>query len=415
MAGDKSRKSQPGDELLDWWTVSYRTLYLIGFVLLVLAGGAAYYLFSRDAPPPPKVENPMPISAGVRFTALEGSVKIKTVGTFEWVTASKDVVLRKGDLVKTGSGSAAEITFFDGTTVHVRPDSLLTIEESSENPATKERRISTLVSDGEVFFSSKSRTDFTTPLTQVTAPSEAEGGIKVGQSGESDVRIFRSSEPVEVKTKTGETIPLVANETVRVDTDGRASPKMMLPASPALLAPPNQAEIIYPDPQKATTLLAWRAVPGAAAYHFQIDYTASFNRPIKDMGSWKENAVELRGLDVGKYYWRVAAIDKQNIEGNFSDFARFTVTRPSAGRAPKPMLIIDSLDPRTNILQVKGRTEPGATVSVNGQPLDVQADGSFNEFITLDTDRAGPQSVIVRSVSINGGVNEQARTVVVSF
>jgi hypothetical protein len=214
-------------------------------------------------------------------------------------------------------------------------------------------------------------------------------------------------------TKSGEKIQLDANQVVKVDSDGNSGPKLDLPGTPALLAPPHQAEISYPDPQKATTLLAWRNVPGAIAYHFQIDFSASFNRPIQDRRDWKESAVELRGLDAGKYYWRVAAVDKQNVEGNFSDFARFSITRPSGNTASRPPLDIELFDRRTNILQIKGKTEPGATVSVNGQPLDVEADGSFNEFITLE--KAGPQEVVVRAVGVNGGVHEQRRPVVVAF
>ena len=64
-------------------------------------------------------------------------------------------------------------------------------------------------------------------------------------------------------------------------------------------------------------------------------------------------------------------------------------------------------DPRTqeNILQVKGRTEPGATVTVNGQRVEVQGDGSFNEYITLD--KPGHQVVVIRATSIGGGVKEE--------
>jgi len=35
------------------------------------------------------------------------------------------------------------------------------------------------------------------------------------------------------------------------------------------------------------------------------------------------------------------------------------VVKPARSEAPPPMLVIDSLDVRTNILQVKGRTERG--------------------------------------------------------
>jgi hypothetical protein len=120
----------------------------------------------------------------------------------------------------------------------------------------------------------------------------------------------------------------------------------------------------------------------------------------------------LRGLDVGKYYWRVAALDKDSNQGQFSDFFRFSVSAP--GRAagaggPPPPLVIQSLEVRSNILQIKGRTEAGASVTVNGQHVPVQDDGSFNEYITLD--QAGKQVVAIRATGMNGGVRELRRPV----
>jgi hypothetical protein len=199
-----------------------------------------------------------------------------------------------------------------------------------------------------------------------------------------------------------------------VDAAGKAAPKQVLPAVPTLLAPQHQTEITYPDPTRATTLLIWKAVPAAASYHVMLDYSAYFNRPIVDRGGISDSSVQLRGLDTGKYYWRVAAVDKSGVEGAFSEFARFTVVRrggPGASGGPPPPLVIQELELRTNILQVKGRTEPGATVTVNGQRVDVQGDGSFNEFITLD--KPGRQFVVVRAIGLAGGVNEQRRPVVV--
>jgi hypothetical protein len=133
-----------------------------------------------------------------------------------------------------------------------------------------------------------------------------------------------------------------------------------------------------------------------------------------DRKNWQSGSMELRGLDVGTYYWKVAAVDKEGVEGSFSEFARFAVTRPRGILAggPPPPLIIDPLEPRGNILQVKGKTEAGASLTVNGQRVDVQADGSFNEFITLE---GGKQLVVFRATGINGGVNEQKRPLVVPF
>ena len=419
MASDrKPRRAE--DDIVDWFTVSYKSIYLT-LAAVLLAAFAAYWFYFRDPAPPAVVtETPAATLSTARFTTLEGTVKVKAVGTFEWVTADRNVVLKKSDLVRTGAGSAAEITFFDGTVVHVRPDSLITIEETSEDPSTKRRKVAWHISSGEVNFQTvrknvpESAAEISTPTVRTSAGELTEGGIRVAQSGDSDVRVYRGT--TEVQTKTGEKVQLGASQGVKVDASGKAGPRMNLPSVPALLAPPHQAEISYVDPARATTLLAWKPVAGANTYHVMLDYSAYFSRPLVDQAGIRDSSVELRGLDTGKYYWRVAAVDPSGVEGPFSEFARFTVSRPQGvapGAGPPPVLVLQSLDVRTNILQLKGRTEPGSTLTVNGQRVDVQDDGSFNEFITLD--KAGRQTVLIRSMGLNGGVRELRPTVVVSY
>ena len=414
MPPKKERAPRSSDDLIDWFTVSYRTLYLIAGVVLLLAGGAAYYSYRRVTAPPTTRETPAPTVTTARFNSIEGSVKVKPVGTFEWFGADKNMLLKRSDLVRTGPGSTAEIAFFDGTVVHVRPDSLITIEESSEDPSTKARKVKWHISSGEVNLQTArknvpgSATEVSTPTVKGTVGELAAASIRVAEAGDSDIRMFRGTGSVE--TRTGDKINLAPSQAVRVDATGRAGPKLTLPETPVLLAPPYDAEISYPVPSQATTLLAWKDVAAAAGYQFQIDYSIHFNRPIVDRRGWKVTSIELRGLDPGKYYWRVAAQDKDGNSGDFSAAARFAVTTSGRGGVgPPPPLTLQSLEVRTNILQVKGRTEPGATLSVNGQRVDVQGDGSFNEFITLD--QPGKQVVVIRATGINGGVREIRRPV----
>jgi len=61
---------------------------------------------------------------------------------------------------------------------------------------------------------------------------------------------------------------------------------------------------------------------------------------------------------------------------------------------------------------VRGRTEPGASLTLDGQRIDVQPDGTFNEFLTFET--GARMVVVLRSMGVNGGVTEQRRPVVVS-
>jgi hypothetical protein len=423
MTSEKKPKGSR-DDLLDWFTVSYRSIYLIVAAVvgsLAVIGGVYYYYRYADriAPPPsPSAELATPMVTTARFRSLDGSVKVKPVGQIEWLPADTHMVLRKSDLVRTGPGGSAEVAFFDGTVVHVRPDSLITIEETYEDPSTKRRRVAWHISSGEVNFQTQRRnvpdsaTEISTPTIRTTAGEMTDGGIRVRESGDSDVRVYRGSSQVE--TKTGEKVALGSSEGLKVDASGRPGQKQTLPAVPVLLAPSHQAEIMYVDPTRATTLLVWRPVQGASGYHVMLDYSPYFNRPVVDRAGIRDASVELIGLETGKYYWRVSAADKEGAEGAFSDFARFTVTRKgigAAGSGAPPPLVIEALDVRSNILQVKGRTEPGATVTVNGQRLDVQGDGSFNEYITLE--KPGRQIVVIRSTGTLGGVAEEKRTVVV--
>lgn len=55
-------------------------------------------------------------------------------------------------------------------------------------------------------------------------------------------------------------------------------------------------------------------------------------------------------------------------------------------------------------LSVKGKTEPGARVSLNGQQFAVQPDGTFNELVSVR--ESGPQ-VVVRATGRDGGVTEK--------
>ncbi len=409
---------QPEDEF-DWFTVTYKSIYTAVGVVVVLAGAAYYYFFLQGqnvTPPPPTMEAAVTVTTA-RFTTIEGTVKVKRVGTMEWVMADPSMALKKSDLVRTNPSSAAEVTFFDGTVVHVRPDSLITIEETSEDPRSKKRRVAWHISSGEVNFKTVrpnvpgSQTEISTPTVRTTTADSAAGDIRVqADSGETEVKVSQGS--TQIVTKTGEVRELSQGKGIRVDTAGKAGPDLVLPGVPTLVAPPHQSEVSYPDPARATTHLHWNAVPDAVAYHLMLDYSAYFNKPIFDRSI--KSSSQPFNFDVGKYYWRVAAVNKDGIEGPFSEFFRFAVTRPAgaaAGAGPPPPLVVDALDVRTNILQIKGRAEPGATVTVNAQRVDVMADGSFNEFITLE--KPGRQVVLIRATSINGGVRELRRSVVV--
>ena len=58
---------------------------------------------------------------------------MKKANVNSWVAADYNVPLEKGDIVQTGSEGIAKVVFNDGTAYTVKQDSLIVIEENSEN------------------------------------------------------------------------------------------------------------------------------------------------------------------------------------------------------------------------------------------------------------------------------------------
>ncbi len=115
MAPERGRPTKRQDDLFDWFTVTYRSIYTtLGLVALLVIGGFAVYHIRHGGAPPQSPQSPVPTVTTAHFTSIEGNVKVKAVGTFEWVTADTSMILQKSDVVRTGSGSAAEITFSTG-------------------------------------------------------------------------------------------------------------------------------------------------------------------------------------------------------------------------------------------------------------------------------------------------------------
>jgi hypothetical protein len=411
MGSDEKQPRTRGDRL-EWFTVRYRTLALAGGALVLVAAIGWFVLGPRTPPPPPSAAD---VETGARFASIEGSVQVKRSGKLEWVAATLAVVLRQNDLVRTGSGASAEIRLADGGVINVRPDSLMTILESSQNPISRHQRTSLSIQSGEANFQTASRgvpgsTTISTPTLRATAERDTAGNIQVAQGGATGLRIFRGQGAAE--TRAGQRIALVSNEGVRVDASGAAGPKLALPTVPQLTAPSNGTDIAYPDLKQGITLVLWNAVPGASAYRVMVDFSPSFARPLFDRQTTRSTQMELRALEAGQYYWKVAAVGSDGTEGSFSDLWRFTLARSPQTAVSPPPLVFEAAELKGNLLHVRGRTEPGATLSLNGVRLEVQADGSFNEFVAFDGEAGA--SVRLTATGTHGGAVEQRRRVTVA-
>jgi FecR protein len=273
-----------------------RLLVLGGVLAVVLAAG---YLLLREPPqtaPLPEGEAPKDMAAV--FESLQGNVKTRGVGGLEWRTAETRNPLRKSDLVRTYPSSSAEIKFFDETRVTVRPDSLITIEETSRDPNASSK-VAWKVSSGEINYETAQKgagsAEAVTPTFRLALESNSAGTMRVGESGLAAVAQFAGGANIE--TKTGEKIRLGANEGIRVDADGRAGAKQVLPSVPVPAVPGSSGLVSLPT--DAPVVLAWSASAGATSYRVVIESKEgqSVKEVVVDREGWPD-----RGRGSGKIF-----------------------------------------------------------------------------------------------------------------
>ncbi|MCS6838871.1 MAG: hypothetical protein NZ480_08495 [Bdellovibrionaceae bacterium] len=98
-----------------------------------------------------------------------------------------------------------------------------------------------------------------------------------------------------------------------------------LPEKPQIILPVAFSKI----PEGQEVLLKWHQIPGATAYHLQIASDPQFKWIIQEVYSLTETEFRIRNLSAGTVFWRVAAVNSQNLPGYTKSpfaFSSFEVT-----------------------------------------------------------------------------------------
>src|SRR5436305_1824718 len=104
--------------------------------------------------------------------------------------------------------------------------------------------------------------------------------------------------------------------------------------------------------------------------------------------------------------------------GPFSAFRRFRVSGgahdagTSGQEAPAPVLRLKRPYPIGGpFYMIEGKTDPGATVLINDEEADVEADGHFKKLVSFN--KVGSNAVVVKAINASGKQTIQSATVLV--
>jgi hypothetical protein len=373
-----------------WRAVTYKTVIVYVLIAVAIISGGIYLakpdLYSIVISKIEKtVTEPDPDTVTAdqkhaKFVNLDGKVQVKKVNSVQWVEADFRTLLDKGDLVQTGSDANARITFGDGTTYTVKPDTLVTVEENNTE-ANRPTSVAVHINVGQVdlrtpnWSSPDSRAAVSADDATARLPSNSSAAVKSDpEKKESEFVVSSGSAQVQ---RGQEKIDLAPWEKATVSTGGGMQKSTVL-APPDLVEPLNLAPIIAENPKISPVHFEWKPVQDAVSYTIRISTTTMFTKTVKD-ATVRGTTADITGLDPGEYFWNVTATDSKKQNSEVSEIFKFTLV--AQGKSQAMLLEIDGTQLHGRVAEIVGRTEPGAALIVNGQPVPIIAtDGTFRHF-----------------------------------
>ena len=398
-----------------WKTVTYRTVVLYVMLVLAVISATLYLIYPEVfSGAIAKISRMMGSGATAnaemsakqaKFVNLDGRVQVKKVNSVQWVAADYRMSLDKGDLIQTSGDGAARVNFADGTTYTVQADTLVTVEENSVG-RDSETRVAMHITSGAVDLAtgtwdspkSKAEVSFSNAVASVQQNSRA--AVRSDpKTNQADITV--SAGTAQLATTDGQQhVEIGKWERATVPAGGGKVIKTNVLAPPELAEPLNLQPLSVADPKHSPVHFEWKPVPEAVNYEIRVSTTSMFSRIVEDR-KMAGTSVDLSGFDPGDYFWDVIATDAQKHVSAASDTFKFTLA--TQGKGQEMMLEIGPTELHGNVVEISGRTEPGAALIINGESVaDIHPDGSFKYF-TPSLGR-GSHTIAVTGQNRRGGI-----------
>jgi len=405
-----------------WHTVTYKTVavYVILIAAIIFAAlylidpnlyTAAYEKLNRSIGSGDSDAAPISLTQA-KFVNLDGKVQVKKVNSVQWVDADFRTTLDKGDQIQTSADGAARITFADGTTYTVKSGTFITVEENSmgrERPSSSGVRINT----GQVDLrtpnwsspDSKAAVSVEDSVAQVHSNSHA--AVKADPEHKQD-EIVVSSGSAELQ-RGQEKVEIGQYQKAIIPSGGPITKSDVL-APPDLTLPRNFEPLIVENPREASIHFEWKPVSQAVSYTLRVSATSMFTKTVKDIPGISGTSAEVSGLDAGDYFWTVTASDAKKQTSEVSETFRFTLV--AQGKTQEMMLEITGTQIHGRVAEIIGKTEPGAALIVNGQPVPIIApDGTFRHF--TEPLEPGQHTIVIIGENRRGGTAQKKVSILV--
>ena len=347
------------------------------------------------------------------LSRIRHDVKDRAADAIAWAPAREGMSLGDRHAVQTFDGSAATITFSEGSELALQENSLVILKKAEALSPRNRRLASLIVVDGElrgslsvspdapVTVEVEAATRSATIRSNAGPGAPAEFSVRVNEDASSTFTVFQGV--AEVSSQQG-TVAIAPNHSVTVDSAGSPGPSRELPPPPALDSPDRGARLDFRT-SRSRVRFAWE-VGGAAgdAYVLTVARDTGF-RDVVDAEVLTSPGFRLGNLRAGTYYWRVST-RREGLEGPASPAREFRIVRDV--REPSLSVTFPGRIVSRREILLAGSAEPGSRVFVNNEEIQVDASGSFSHALVLER---GVNMVVVEAIDSAGNVAYRSETV----
>ncbi len=344
--------------------------------------------------------------------SVHNNVKSKRAGAIAWVAAKENMPLYDRDAVQTLNRSAAQILFNENNAIDMGERSIVVIRQLADDVLLGEIRAVVVLLDGELHGRINGsdqkpvHMEVATPSATIRSKSlpgtqsKSKFKITLNPDKSSTVTVYQGTAEV---LSQGKKVVVNANQSTLVPLYQTPFQPTSLPDTVKLKFPEDSRRYYYHKlPPKI--LFTWEEQSSSKRYHFILSKDLLFRNIITEEMLAKPELVH-GNLKKGNYYWKVKAQAEYG-DGSFSEIRRFEVVQDHS--PPKLSVQFPPEIVYSESCTVTGKTEPGANVIVDGNPVKTSKTGEFHHELKL---QRGINVIVVEAVDLADNIEFRSQLI----
>ncbi|MNJ94674.1 bacterial transduction protein [compost metagenome] len=357
-----------------------RTEKTIFFGAVIVLMVFSYFLYD-DSLLFPREQNSQLELIGAVYNS-QNDVRRKNVDTFSWLPADNKDKVFQNDSIFTGDRSEAAIQLQDGSLIHIRPNSLITLNVKN-GQMSLDLRYGDLVGElaqGSSLTVKSGAEEFkleNDPSTQEKSKIE----FKKSHSGNVDLKLLSGQAALNKKAIT-KGAALNISKTGQVQT-------VQKPVVTLNTEAPHDFLRINPDDPLP---FDWKSTGDVSRFELETSADEKFSSIATSQYSNETKASVIDPLQTGEYFWRVKAYDKNGEVAVVTPPAKFSVSQLQAPQIINPEiqaeLNLEVAQPKTGPLLTSAQIQWKAMRQLQSFTWQLATDAEFTNVVKEDTTTA---------------------------